>query len=159
MGPTLACQSPETTLADRLKGAGYATGLIGKWHLGEAPKFHPRRRGFDEFFGFLGGAHPYEPGQGDRSIATESSRCRKKEYLTDAFGREAIAFIDRHHAEPFFLYLAFNAVHTPLQATPERLNQFDKINDPKRRTYAAMTLAMDQAIGQVLDKLRARRAR
>src|SRR4051794_17058988 len=54
----------ETTIADRLKGAGYATGLVGKWHLGAAPKFHPLRRGFDEFFGFLDGAHPYFPGMG-----------------------------------------------------------------------------------------------
>src|SRR5262249_10244049 len=79
----------------------------------------------------------------------------EKEYLTDAFGREAVAFIDRNKSKPFFLYLAFNAVHTPMQATEDRLQKFASIADKQRRTYAAMTLAMDEAIGRVLDKLRA----
>jgi len=69
------------------------------------------------------------------------------------FAREAVAFIDRHEHEPFFLYLAFNAVHTPMHATDERLNRFASITDTRRRTYAAMLTAMDEAIGRVLDKL------
>jgi arylsulfatase A-like enzyme len=75
-------------------------------------------------------------------------------YLTDALAREAVDFIDRHRAEPFFLYLAFNAVHTPMHATPERLEKFASITDERRRTYAAMMSAMDDAIGAVLEKLR-----
>jgi arylsulfatase A-like enzyme len=143
----------QTTIADRLKAAGYATGLVGKWHLGDDDKFHPVKRGFDEFFGFLGGAHPYIPGKG-LAILRGTSPIDEKEYLTDAFGREAMAFIDKHQSHPFFLYLAFNAVHTPLQATDARLQKFASIKDATRRTYAAMTLAMDEAVGKVLNKLR-----
>ncbi len=148
----------ETTIADRLHSAGYATGLVGKWHLGNAPRFHPQKRGFDEFFGFLGGAHPYLPGMG-APIYRGTEVAKEKEYLTDAFGREAVAFIDRHKDQPFFLYLAFNAVHTPLQATDDRLQKFSSIEDPKRHKYAAMTLAMDEAIGKVLAKLRGKAGR
>jgi arylsulfatase A-like enzyme len=147
----------ETTLADRLKTAGYATGLVGKWHLGLDEPHHPQARGFQEFFGFLGGANPYLPrgaaGTVPR-ILRGNADAQEKEYLTDAFGREAVAFIDRHKAGPFFLYLAFNAPHGPLEATEERLKKFASIADEKRRTYAAMVSAMDDAIGRVLAKLR-----
>jgi arylsulfatase A-like enzyme len=144
----------ETTMADRLKAAGYATGLVGKWHLGNAPKFHPQQRGFSEFYGFLAGAHPYFPGVG-APIYRGTDVAMETEYLTDAFAREAVVFIDRHKAEPFFLYLAFNAVHTPMHATEDRLKRFTAIADQQRHTYAAMLAAMDEAIGRVLDKLRA----
>ncbi|OAI42233.1 sulfatase [Planctomycetaceae bacterium SCGC AG-212-D15] len=144
----------ETTIADRLSAAGYATGWVGKWHLGEAAKFRPQNRGFRETFGFLGGAHAYFHGKGAAPIFRAAEEVPEKEYLTDAFAREAIGFIDRHKAEPFFLYLAFNAVHTPLQATDDRLKKFD-IADKTRHTYAAMTLAMDEAVGKVLDKVKA----
>jgi len=143
----------ETTIADRLKKAGYATGLVGKWHLGGSPKFHPNRRGFDEFFGFLGGAHAYFAERG-APILRNDTVVDEREYLTDAFGREAVAYIDRHKDHPFFLYLAFNAVHTPMQATDARLKRFEKIENTQRRTYAAMTSAMDDAVGQVLEKLK-----
>jgi arylsulfatase A-like enzyme len=142
----------EATLAERLKEAGYATGLVGKWHLGGAEKFHPQRRGFDEFFGFLGGAHPYFPGDEAR-ILRGAGPVEESAYLTDAFSREAVAFIDRHAQRPFFLYLSFNAVHTPMHADDARLEKFKHIGDEKRRTYAAMMSAMDDAIGQVLAKL------
>jgi arylsulfatase A-like enzyme len=158
----------ETTIADRLKAAGYATGMVGKWHLGVAPKFHPQKRGFDEFFGFLGGAHVYRPDlpnivfPGLQAAATRSAApiyrgtetADEPEYLTDAFAREAVSFIDRNQKEAFFLYLPFNAVHTPMHATDKRLEQFASVMDPMRRTYCAMTLALDEAIGKVLDKLR-----
>jgi arylsulfatase A-like enzyme len=143
----------ETTIADRLKAAGYVTGLVGKWHLGGAPKFHPQQRGFDEFFGFLAGAHPYFPGQG-APIYRGTTEVQEKEYLTDAFAREAVTFIDRHKDRPFFLYLAFNAVHTPMHATADGLKRFEPIPDKTRRTYAAMLASMDEAVGKVLDKLR-----
>jgi arylsulfatase A-like enzyme len=147
----------EVTLAERLKSAGYATGLVGKWHLGDNEQHHPLARGFDEFFGFLGGANPYLP-QGPQGVVPRILRGREpaneKEYLTEAFAREAVAFIDRHQKSPFFLYLAFNASHGPLQATQKYLGRFQNITDEKRRTYAAMTSALDDAVGAVLSKLR-----
>lgn len=143
----------ETTMADRLKAAGYATGLVGKWHLGSAPEFHPQKRGFDEFFGFLGGGHTYFP-EKSKTILRGGTPVEEKEYLTDAFGREAAAFIDRHKEKPFFLYLAFNAVHTPMDADAARLEKFASIPDKMRRTYAAMLSAMDDAVGRVVEKLR-----
>jgi arylsulfatase A-like enzyme len=150
-GPEQGLPLTETTLADRLKAAGYATGIVGKWHLGAAERFNPTRRGFQEYFGFLGGAHAYLPPQ---TMLRGTEKVEEKEYLTDAFGREAVAFIDRHQKEPFFLYYAFNAVHTPMHATEKYLARFPQIADERRRTYAAMTSAMDDNIGRVLAKLR-----
>ncbi len=143
----------ETTLADRLKAAGYATGLVGKWHLGANAKMHPNQRGFQEFFGFLGGAHAYFA-EDTKTILRNGQVVREKEYLTDAFAREAVAFIDRHQKHPFFLYLAFNAVHTPMHAGEKYLSRFPNIQDKQRRTYAAMLSAMDDAVGAVMAKLR-----
>ena len=152
----------ESTMAQRMKAAGYATALVGKWHLGHAEKFYPTNRGFGEFFGFLAGAHSYNagdpPGQRGEQPRTAIMRGTKPtqttEYLTDALGREAVAYVERHKAEPFFLYLAFNAVHTPMQAPQHYRDRFRHIADEKRRTYAAMMSAMDDAIGAVLAKLR-----
>jgi len=144
----------ETTLADRLKAAGYATGLVGKWHLGYRPPFHPLRRGFDEFFGFLGGAHPYLPGRPADPILRGTEPVAESEYLTEAFAREALAFLDRRRRQPFFLYLSFNAVHAPLEATEKYLARFPSVSDPRRRTFAAMLSAMDDAVGRVLARLR-----
>ena len=143
----------ETTMADRLKAAGYVTGLVGKWHLGGADQFHPQRRGFDEFFGFLGGAHSYFP-DGGAPILHGTEPVDEQEYLTDAFAREAVGFIERHANQPFLLYLSFNAVHTPMHADDARLEKFKNIADEKRRIYAGMMSAMDDAVGQVLARLR-----
>ncbi len=143
----------QTTLADRLKAVGYATGLVGKWHLGAAPKFHPRKRGFDEFFGFLGGAHTYFAEESE-DILRGTEPVEESAYLTDAIGREAVAFIERHKGHPFFLEVAFNAVHTPMDATDARLKRFASIADETRRTYAAMLSALDDNAGAVLAKLR-----
>jgi len=146
----------EKTMPQRLKSAGYATGMVGKWHLGHAEKFNPVHRGFDEFFGFLGGAHSYvQANQPNNPIMRGLKAVGEKEYLTDAFAREAVAFVDRHRSEPFFLYYAFNAVHTPMQAPDKYKARFEKIADEKRRTYAGMLSAMDDAIGALLEKLRA----
>ncbi len=145
----------EVTLADRLREAGYATGLVGKWHLGYEPSFHPMRRGYQEFFGFLGGAHPYLPGAGATgSILRGTEAVEEKEYLTDAFGREARDFVRRHKAEPFYLLVTFSAIHTPQQTTAEYLDRFRGIEDPKRRNCAAMLSAMDDAVGGILGELR-----
>lgn len=147
----------EKTMADRLKAAGYATGMVGKWHLGYQPAFHPQKRGFDEFFGFLGGAHSYVNATEDKAnpIRRGAQPVDEKEYLTDAFRREALAFIDGHVKDPWFLYWTFNAVHAPLQATDRYTERFAGVTDQKRRTYLAMLSAMDDAIGAVLEKLKA----
>ena len=116
----------EKTLADRLKPAGYATGWFGKSHLGYEPQFHPLKRGFDQFFGFLGGAHSYLDAKADNRNAIQrgTDPVTDVEYTTDAFAREASAFIEQKKSEPWFVYLPFNAVHAPLQATQKYLDRF-----------------------------------
>jgi arylsulfatase A-like enzyme len=146
----------EVTIADVLKSAGYVTGAVGKWHLGMAPHFHPFKRGYDEFFGFLHGGHSYiDPGLGTfNPVLRGTEPVDEKEYLTDAFSREAVAFVERHHKERFFLYLAYNAVHTPMQAPQRYKDSFKNITEQKRRIYAGMLTAMDEGIGKLLGKLR-----
>jgi arylsulfatase A-like enzyme len=148
----------ETTIADRMKAAGYRTGAVGKWHLGSTEKFSPTRRGFDEFFGFPGGGHDYfrDDLDGLNPIRRNDTPVAEDEYLTDAFTREAVDFIDRHAAGPFFLYLAYNAVHSPMQASDKYLERFASISDQRRRAHAAMMAAMDDGIGRVLDAVRTR---
>lgn len=149
----------ESTIASALKKVGYATGIVGKWHLGSTPQFHPLERGYDEYFGFLGGAHPYfanrpAPNGGQQQpILRGRETVDEPEYLTDAFGREAVAFIDRHHDHPFFLQLTFNAVHNPLQAPDKYLDRFKSIPDEKHQKYAAMLSALDDNVGRVLAAL------
>ncbi|MBN1422570.1 MAG: sulfatase [Planctomycetes bacterium] len=140
----------EITMAQLLRRAGYATGMVGKWHLGMLDDQHPMSRGFDSFFGFLGGAHSYLDWKRGDPILRGVEPVSEPTYLTDAFAREAIAFIDRSKEKPFFLCLTFNAVHMPLEATQKYLDRFPKIAEKKRRTYAAMLSAMDDAIGGVL---------
>lgn len=165
----------EITMAQVLKKAGYATGAVGKWHLGVNGPYHPLARGFDEYFGFLGGATAYlteetpHPVKAKGLDAPDFAVGRKApwppilrgretvtedEYLTDAFGREAAAFVERHKQEPFFLYLAFNAIHEPFQATARYVDRVANIPDERRRVLAAMTVALDDNIGKVLDKLK-----
>lgn len=150
----------QTTLPQLMKAAGYTTGVVGKWHLGAHPQFHPNKRGFDEFYGALGGGHVYFPGdKGGEEYTIKMNRDGKDEphekYLTDQFADEAVAYVKRHAADgkPWLLYLAFNAPHTPLRAPEEWLQKFASIPDVNRRTYAAMVAAMDAATGQVLDAL------
>jgi arylsulfatase A-like enzyme len=146
----------EVTMADRLKAAGYRTALVGKWHLGFAPRFRPQARGFDEFFGFLAGAHTYlGPGNDLNPVYDGDSVVRNVTYLTDMFAERAVSFIARAgESRPFFLYLAFNAVHVPTQVTERYLARFSHIPDAQRRTYAAMLSAMDDGIGRMLTALR-----
>lgn len=152
---TFGLSLDETTLPSRLKDAGYATALVGKWHLGNAPQFHPQKRGFDEFFGFLGGAHSYFPGGNPNDpIQRNGEPADEQEYLTDALAREATAFITRKKAEPFFLEVAFNAVHNPQHAKPEHLERFKHITDETRRTYAGMLTALDDAVGNITATLK-----
>jgi arylsulfatase A-like enzyme len=146
----------EKTIADSLKAQGYRTGMVGKWHLGFAPPYHPLKRGFEEFYGFLGGSHPYlEPGKkGKPAILRGVEPVEEETYLTEAFAREAAAFVERRKADPFFLYLTFNAVHAPIEAPQKYLDRFPSIEDKTHRTYAAMLSALDDAVGVVLSKLR-----
>jgi arylsulfatase A-like enzyme len=146
----------EKTIADRLKGAGYRTAVFGKWHLGENPEYHPQKRGFDEFFGFLSGMHDYFKSEDPRwgRIMRGREPAELKEYLTFAIAREGCRFIGEQKAQPFFLYLSFNAPHLPLQAPDEYSEKTAAIADPQRRKYAAMVMALDDAIGRVLLTLR-----
>jgi arylsulfatase A-like enzyme len=161
----------ETTLADTLGKVGYHSGIIGKWHLGAHPDLHPLKRGFNEFFGMLGGGHRYFPeeltlkktSQVKSDSEADSYRLwilrnnepvKTKDYLTDEFSDEAVSFIERNKAKPFFLYLAYNAPHGPLQATEKYLSRFPDIKNPKRKTYAAMVSAVDDGVGRVLAELR-----
>ncbi len=157
--PNVGLPLDQVTLPQVLQKAGYVTGAIGKWHLGAEPRFHPNARGFTEYFGFLGGGHIYIPGgKGGVEYTIPLMRNREpveqKEYMTDELSREAADFVVRHKGEPFFLYAAYNAVHTPLQAPEKYLARFVNIADERRRTYAAMTSAMDDGVGRVLAALR-----
>lgn len=147
----------EAMMPEILRGLGYRTIGLGKWHLGYAPKFHPLNRGFDDFFGFLQGSRSYFPIEQptrlnrllrDREVIPEGFA-----YLTDTLGDEAARYIAAHRDQPFFLYLAFTAVHTPMHAIEEDLAQVAAIERPRRRKLAAMTLALDRAVGKVLDAL------
>ena len=146
----------EKTVAEHLKAAGYATGMFGKWHLGFKPAMQPNGRGFDDYFGFLGGAHSYVDAEGDRdpanTIMRNGVRLKSIDYTTDAFGREAVAFIEKHHAQPWLLYLPFNATHGPLQAPEKYTRRFPNLQGG-RRTFAGMLSALDDAVGAVLAKL------
>lgn len=159
-------------LPEWFKDLGYATGVIGKWHLGSMDDVNrPLDKGVDDFFGVFAGSRPYWGGinvdkkvmrRGDLDIedvwVSEGDPGDydpvNGRYVTDAFGDEAAAFIDKHHDEPFFLYVPFTAPHEPLQAKQEDLDQFPMLSgDTKVR--AAMTLAMDRAVGKILDALAA----
>lgn len=146
----------QRTIADLLRASGYVTGLIGKWHLGEEKEQHPQSRGFDDFFGFLTGMHSYveadDKNQGP--ILRGRDKAKLDGYLTDVLSKEATQFIERNKDRPFFLYLAFNAVHTPMEAPDPALKEFAGVKDENRRKYLAMTRKLDDAVGQVLAKLR-----
>lgn len=155
----------ETTFPSLMQKAGYTTGAVGKWHLGAHPQFHPNKRGFDEYFGALGGGHQYFPGdKGGVEYTIPLNRngldAPQTKYLAEQFGDEAASFVERHAGDkPWMLYLAFNAPHTPLQAPKEWLEKLAHIADEKRRTYAAMVCALDAAVGGVLSKLDATKQR
>ena len=146
----------EKTLASLLKEQGYKTAAFGKWHLGLRPEHHPNNRGFDEFYGFLSGSRSYFPSPlqdrpgGPRALLHNREYVSHEGYLTDVLASRAVDFIEENQAEPFLVYLSFNAVHTPMEAGMEDLKRF--IGHP-RQTLAAMTWALDRAVGSVTDKL------
>jgi len=145
----------QTLMSELFQQAGYRTCLVGKWHLSGNNRQQwmysgPRTRGFDEFVGITGGDSPFWEGT---PVFRNGEQFPAPEYLTDLWGTEACKFIDRSKSEPFFLYLAFNAVHAPMHALPEDRAKFPKVEDENRRTYDGMLLAMDRSIGRVLDAL------
>ena len=155
--PTFGLPTSEFTLAERLRDAGYATGLVGKWHLGHTGENRPSKHGFGEFFGFLQGWHSYVGDEPNpiNTIRRGEKRVAEAEYLTDAFTREGVDFINRHANEPFFLYLAYNAVHLPQDTPPAKyMDRFGHIADGKRKTMAAMLSAVDDGVGSVMKTLR-----
>lgn len=151
----------EHTLGDHLRSAGYATALIGKWHLGSGDGFHPNDRGFDYFCGMLGGSHNYFPTPTKHSLERNGTPLSEfsSPYLTDFFTDEGLDWIDSQSGkdanQPWFMFLSYNAPHTPMQATEEDLAQFAHLENPKRRTYAAMMLGLDRSVGRIRDHLRA----
>ena len=149
----------QTTMADRLKDLGYVTGIIGKWHLGYEPQFHPLKRGFDEFWGYTGGGHDYFVAKPDGMGYKCPIECNYKTpqpltYITDDKGNECVDFIKRHKNEPFFLYAAFNAPHAPMEATEADLELFKNIANKKRRTYCAMVYRLDINVGKIMKALK-----
>jgi arylsulfatase A-like enzyme len=155
----------QRTIADLLRGAGYATGLVGKWHQGFDPTHHPRSRGFDEYFGFLVGGHNYllhkdaeaEFGSAySKNMVYRDREVQKLDgYTTDLFTDEALAFMERHQDEPWFLYLAYNAVHTPLEVLEKYGDQVpESITDRERRGYLSLLIGLDSAVGRIMADLR-----
>ncbi len=148
----------EKTIADYLKTLGYKSAIFGKWHQGGADRFHPLKRGFDEFVGFRGGARDYfayetPPADVQNKLEYGFNNFQEpQKYLTDLLAEEAIAFMEKNKQHPFFAYVAFNAVHTPMDATEEDLAMFPELTG-KRKQVAAMTLALDRACGEILDYL------
>ncbi len=148
----------ERTLADRLRAAGYATGLVGKWHLGYPPAFHPNERGFDHFHGLLQGSrgyHALEEPSAWRVLQVNGEPQPEQGYLTDRLGDAAVAFVRAHAHEPFFLFVSFTAPHGPLQPRPRDLSRpaLARIEDGQRRRYAGLVKALDDNVGKILAAL------
>ena len=149
----------QITIAEALRTKGYNTGLIGKWHLGDKNQNHPLNNGFDYFWGFISGARDYFYNPNEklkksiRNVVENNSDTEFEGYLTDVLGNKAVDFVDKSHKSntPFFLFLSFNAPHTPMQAKKEVLEKF---KDNPRKVYASMMWSMDQAVGQVIKELK-----
>lgn len=149
----------QITIAEALKTEGYNTGLIGKWHLGDKTQNHPLKNGFDYFWGFISGARNYfyDPNEefrnSIRNVVENYTQTRFDGYLTDVLGDKAIGFINKNHQSnnPFFLFLSFNAPHTPMHAKDDVLEKF---KDNPRQVYASMMWSMDEAIGSVIEALK-----
>ena len=147
----------QVTLAERLRSLGYATACVGKWHLGGGMEYRPTRRGFDEFFGTLANTPFFHPTNFVDSRISDDVRpvADPAFYTTDAYAERAVDWLERSKGRPWFLYLPFNAQHAPLQAPKKYLDRFPGITDEKRRIFAAMMSAMDDAVGRVMGKVRA----
>ncbi len=164
MGEDMGLPLHIKTIADYLPKQ-YKSIILGKWHMGNADRYHPLNRGFDEFYGLRGGARGFWPLSQKEAFDHPEKRLERgfgnfkepEKYLTDDLAEKACDFIDRHQKTPFFMYMSFNAVHTPLHATKEDLATVDswKVGlTGKRRVLAAMTLALDRGCGMILNKLK-----
>ncbi len=174
---TLGLPGSELTLPELLKQRGYHSVALGKWHLGEAEGYRPLDQGFDEFLGFLPGAAMFLPEDHANVVNSKqdfdpidrflwpnlkyavrhnnSERFHPDSHMTDYFSRHAVKVIEANRNRPFFLYLAYNAPHTPLQAEKKDYEALAHITNHTERTYAAMLRGLDRGIGQVLDSLEA----
>lgn len=166
----------EVSLARLLKSQGYRTLHLGKWHLGEQPQFQPQAQGFDESLGFMAGGSMFLPSDDPGVVNAQQAfdpidrflwavapfhvqhnggaLFKPATYLTDYLTDEAIRAIDANRQHPFFLYLAYNAPHTPLQATRADYDALPQIKDHTRRVYAGMIRSLDRNIGRLLEHLR-----
>ncbi|MXV51891.1 sulfatase-like hydrolase/transferase [Pedobacter sp. HMF7647] len=166
----------EITIASLLKNAGYKTGIIGKWNLGETQDFIPEKYGFDYHYGFLSGGSRYgstddvdlvvkdlphlywnaqiiKYGKGPVKLRKNNEVISTTEYLTTRFGDEAASFIEANKADPFFLYVPFNAPHDPLMAKKEDFAGVTTTRDSTKRVYEAMVKSLDDAVGTITKKL------
>src|SRR5215467_14401905 len=147
----------EWLMPQALKEAGYETAIVGKWHLGHADKkYWPRQRGFDYQYGPMIGEVDYftHEVEGRLDWFRNNEPVKESGYTTTLLGDDAVRLIERHDpGKPLYLYLAFNAVHTPYQAPKEYADRFPNIADPTRRTYAGMVAAMDEQVGRVVAAL------
>jgi arylsulfatase A-like enzyme len=147
-----ALEKSAVTFAQRMKSAGYATGLVGKWHVGAEPGYRPTERGFDEFYGL----YPYGLAAADARIHRGLEPTTQPANAMAAFADEALGFIDRHAARPFFLYLAFTAVHGPFVGPSPYRERFSGLSPANRGLYAADLVQMDDIVGRVAARLRER---
>ena len=152
--PDIGLPVDQTTLGDMFKQAGYATGTIGKWHLGAAPRYHPNARGFDYFFGTLATPDSYFNAEtaSVNKLQRNGVGVPLRGYLTDVFAEDAVAFIDRNRSRPFFLHMAFNAPHLPHQVTANYLRRYPNLTGD-RQVYAAMVSALDDGVGRILAEV------
>ncbi len=144
----------EVFIPQRLKPAGYVSGALGKWHLGLTKEYHAMNRGFDEFYGFMGrGAHPYfDHSDMNHPIYRGFKPIKEEGYLTTRITEEAVDFISRHKKEHFFLYVAYNAVHSPPEAPKEDIKNLT--GDERRDTLMAMIKHLDMGVGQIAKSLK-----
>lgn len=141
------------TMADVFQKNNYKTIAIGKWHLGAKEHNHPNNRGFNEFYGFLAGGRSYFPMKNpsvEHMLQNNGERVIFDGYLTDVLGDKSVSFVEEHKNQPFFMYLSYNAVHTPMEAKEEDLKKYDGHD---RQVLAAMTWSLDQNIGKLRNKL------
>jgi arylsulfatase A-like enzyme len=155
---TLGLPTSETTLATALKDEGYRTHCIGKWHLGEAEKFQPNSRGFDNFYGFLSGARTYYLGgelRGDMDRIRRNNQFAEPAsgYTTEIFTQEAIRIIKEESEKPFFIYLSHNAVHGPMDVKEEDIMSYN-FKNPKRKKYSGLMKNLDDQTGLLMQSLK-----
>ncbi|MGY6649795.1 sulfatase [Wenyingzhuangia sp. IMCC45574] len=161
LGSDMGLPTHLKTIADYLHPLGYKSIVLGKWHMGHDDKYHPLKRGFDEFYGFRSGARKYFKMTQKEAADHPSHRMERglgnfkepEKYVTDKLADEACDFIERNKNKPFFAYVSFNAVHGPLMATKEDLAKVEHLTG-KRKILAAMAISLDRACGQILDKLK-----